>query len=326
MSEKRLAIVGAGIMGSNHIRVANHNKDFNVVYVVDGDIERANRAVADSGAQAMRSIDEMNLDDVDAAIVAVPSHLHGKIGTTLLGAGIHTLIEKPLSLDMDEAKKLDSLAKDNGAHLMVGHIELFNPTVNKLVDEIGGRAIRSISAERLGFVDDPSRLYHGVVDDLMLHDIAIARHILGPVEASKARVIGATGRLDTSSGPDPARAFLQFGDTEAYFYASRVYNGGKRRVVEVSLDDDSVLRADLLNRTVTRYHSEQASIQGVFSQKTTSHEMRPVEAEPLQLEHAFLAEVIDRKRNIDGSGVSALDAIAILALTDAVNLSIEKSK
>lgn len=326
MGEKNLAIIGAGVMGANHIRVATKNSEFEMAYVVDGDINRAEKAARESGATAVRSIDELDLKDIDVAIVAVPSHLHGEVGSKLLGAGVHTLIEKPLSLNAAEARELQSIAESNNAQLMVGHIELFNPAINKLIEQIGGRAVRSISAERLGYVDDPSRLYHGVVDDLMLHDIAIARYILGPTNAAQARVLSATGRRDTASAPDPARAFMSFGDTDAYFYASRVYSGGKKRVVEVSLGDNTILRADLLNRTVTHYHSEQEANQGVFSQKTTSLEMRPVEAEPLQLEHTFFADIIDQKRTIEGSGVSAQDAIAILGITEVINQSIQNLK
>jgi predicted dehydrogenase len=326
MVEKKLAIIGAGAMGANHIRVASKNVDFELSHIVDGDIDRAQRAASEYGALAIQDINDLNLEDINAAIVAVPSYLHGFIGERLLSAGIHTLIEKPLSLNISEAEKLNKVALANDVQLMVGHIELFNPTITKLIEEIGGRAIRSISAERLGFVDDHSRLYHGVVDDLMLHDIAIARHILGPANAAQAKVLSATGRKDTASAPDPARAFVSFGDTDAYFYASRVYSGGKKRVVEVSLGDDTTLRADLLNRTVIRYHSEQEANQGVFSQKTTSLELRPVEAEPLQLEHTFFADIIDQKRTVEGSGVSAQDAIAILVLTEAINQSIQNLK
>ena len=322
---KKLAVFGAGVMGGNHIRVATEEDNFELTYVIDSDLEKAQQQARKVGARAVTSIDEMNLPDVDCAIVAAPSSLHASLGLPLLESGVHVLMEKPLSLDIDEAYRLKIAAEMAKRALMVGHIELFNPTIMKLRDEIAGRAVREFRAERLGYVDDHSRLYHGVVDDLMVHDIAIARSLLG----NHARVVAGIGRDSGHASPDPAEAFVTFGDDtiNAYFRASRVHGGGKQRTVEVDLADGTFMVANLLNRSITETRSTQSvDATGSLKQHSDVNEIYPMSGQPLALEHDFFARAIDGEVESSDYGVSAQDAIDILSITQQINSSILRNR
>src|ERR671933_555494 len=103
-STVRLAVVGSGIMGANHARVASALVGAELVGVVDPERERAEKLAVAFGAEAFSAVDE--LPPVDAAIVAVPTPLHAPIAHELLAAGVDVLVEKPIAPDVETARRL----------------------------------------------------------------------------------------------------------------------------------------------------------------------------------------------------------------------------
>ena len=92
----KLAIVGAGIMGSNHARVARQLPDVVISHVIDADRQRGEALARSVGAYFQTNVEAV-LGEVDAAVVAVPTPLHLPVGLMLMEAGIHVLMEKPIA-------------------------------------------------------------------------------------------------------------------------------------------------------------------------------------------------------------------------------------
>ena len=126
-----LAIIGAGIMGVNHGRVARTVKDFHTTVVCDPDEERAAALATSIGAKYTTDLDEA-IAACDAAILATPSHTHGELGERILRAGRDLLVEKPIATTVDDAQRLIDAARAHDRVLMVGHVERFNPAVVEL--------------------------------------------------------------------------------------------------------------------------------------------------------------------------------------------------
>ena len=129
----RAAVIGAGAMGRHHARLCAEIEGVNLVGVVDQD--PAIQAQAEARYQTRTFSDCRSLlqaEDLDFAVIAVPTHEHFPVARTLIEHGIHVLIEKPLALNAEEARKLISLARDRGINLGVGHVERFNPAVMAL--------------------------------------------------------------------------------------------------------------------------------------------------------------------------------------------------
>ena len=76
----RLAVVGAGIMGSNHVRIGRNLRDASLVTVVDPDLDRARAAAETSGAEVFQRVDQV-VGRIDAAVVAVPTPHHLEIAS-----------------------------------------------------------------------------------------------------------------------------------------------------------------------------------------------------------------------------------------------------
>ena len=103
MSKIRVAVVGAGQFGRNHIRVARQAERAELVAVVDIDAARA----AESAEGCLALVDYRDLRGrVDAAIVAAPTAAHAEIGCELMRADIDVLIEKPIAPDLESATRL----------------------------------------------------------------------------------------------------------------------------------------------------------------------------------------------------------------------------
>ena len=227
----RLGVVGAGNMGSNHVRVASNLKGFEVAAIVDTDLNRAQKLVDIYGGTAFQTIEEA-LPGLDAVIVAVPSVLHSEIGLKVLLNGTHCLIEKPFATTDTDARALIGAAHDTGARLLVGHIERFNPAIIQMSSlfDSGKNQIHAIETRRMS--GSSSRITDvNVVMDLMLHDLDILQSLIKePVSTISAHSVKTNNRL----ADDYVSALISFENgTVATLTASRITQN-KIRILEVT--------------------------------------------------------------------------------------------
>ncbi|MDP3274649.1 MAG: Gfo/Idh/MocA family oxidoreductase [Deltaproteobacteria bacterium] len=197
----RIALLGLGRMGRNHLRVTRLDPQFELVAVVD---PVANMSPADlGGAQLLRSIDELDKIDYDCAIIATPSSTHFEVAERLIRAGKHLLVEKPLCTDAVGAAKLVEQANKAGVKMAVGHVERFNPAVRKLREVIRAGFLGTpihFSVTRVGGYPENLLPGNNVLLDLAVHDIDVVRSLIGPVkvEASICHSTVKEGVLDTA--------------------------------------------------------------------------------------------------------------------------------
>ena len=200
----RVAVVGVGKMGQNHARCLSSMKGVDLVAVVDADPTLRQSVAESSGSRPVESID--GLQEVDAAVVAVPTAHHAETGCALMERGIHCLVEKPLANDPDDARLLLEAADVAGVVLQVGHVERFNPAVRQLREVLVDEKVLAVNARRMsatsGRVTDID-----VVMDLMVHDIDVVLSLMGDDTPS----VVARG-VDGVSGHDHVTALFSFDD------------------------------------------------------------------------------------------------------------------
>jgi predicted dehydrogenase len=229
----RLAIVGAGIMGRNHLRAARV-ADVAVVGITDINPAQAHTAAAEFACAALN-----DLAAVDAAIIAVPTAAHASVALQLLQRGVHCLVEKPFAATETDCGRLIEAAVVAGAVLQIGHVERFNPAMEALAAHaIDPASITTLSARRMGpasaRVTDVS-----VVVDLMVHDLDAALS-LKPMAVAK---------VDATGNRDHAEAELTFADgTIATLTASRI---ATNRVRDLAIGTrDGSYHVDFLAKTL----------------------------------------------------------------------------
>lgn len=130
----RVAVVGAGYWGINHVRVLAGEPDAELVAVCDTDADALARAEQLApGARQTASFGEL-LDDaeVEAVVIATPAASHAALAAQALERGKHVFVEKPIALSIRDAVGLDRHARERGLTLMVGHLMLYHPAVLRL--------------------------------------------------------------------------------------------------------------------------------------------------------------------------------------------------
>lgn len=167
MSRLRLAIIGGGHLGRIHAKLAKSSDQFDVIAVADP-VPATRQLIADQLQIATESDYKQLLGRIDAAIVAAPTSMHYDIASTLLRAGVHSLVEKPLASTPDQAERLVQIAHHHRCILQVGHVERFNPSWTAIQPHLG--VPKYIDAVRAGAYSGRSTDI-GVVMDLMIHDL-----------------------------------------------------------------------------------------------------------------------------------------------------------
>lgn len=326
----RVAVVGAGAFGRNHLRVyrelqdAGH--DIQLVAVVDNSSSVAAKAAAefrvagfDSVAACLSAVGRL-----DAASVCVPTVHHAAAAEPLLAAGVDLLIEKPLAANLADADRILELAHFHGRIVQTGHLERFNPAVTAARRHLHRPMF--FEAHRLS-IFTPRSLDVDVVLDLMIHDLDIVLSLV----ASPVREVRAVGLPVLSNKVDIANVRLEFENgCIANFTASRVSTERVRKLrffqphQYLSLD---FARQDLLMIDVTAAAGMDPAQLVAMAQAAGQHPSEglslskvPVEAgEPLRLEiESFLNSVRTRTVPL----VSAKDGRAALALALEINHAI----
>jgi predicted dehydrogenase len=130
----RVAVVGAGAWGINHVRAFARAPGAELVMVCDISASACERAQAI--APHVRLTGDLGqvlaAADVDAVVLATPAKEHSEQARMVLNAGKHVLVEKPLALDASDAHAVVAAAETHKRTLMVGHLMLFHPAVERL--------------------------------------------------------------------------------------------------------------------------------------------------------------------------------------------------
>ena len=219
----RVAVVGVGHLGRHHARVLSELPDAALVGVVDADLSRAAEVANAVGAPVVAQVADL-IGQVDAVSVAVPTEAHAEVALPLLGAGIHVLVEKPMTRSIDDADRLLAAANDAGVILAVGHIEHFNPAVQAARPHIHEPGF--IEVHRLGTFPERS-LDIDVVFDLMIHDLGLVLELVG----SEVVGIEAVGVPVLTPRVDIANARLKFANgCIANLTASRISRDQVRKI------------------------------------------------------------------------------------------------
>lgn len=179
----RIAVLGCGYWGSNHIRTL---KSLGALHAVsDANLARAEGFAVEQDVLAIAPDDLFSRDDIDAIVMALPPQFHAEMAIRAVGAGKDVLVEKPIALTVADAERAVAAAKAAGRIFMTGHVLRFHPafeTLKDLIDRGDLGEIKYIHSHRLGlgkFHTENDALW-----DLAPHDLSMILAITGaaPIE------------------------------------------------------------------------------------------------------------------------------------------------
>lgn len=295
MARVKVGVIGCGVMGSNHIKIASTHPDAKLIGIFDLDENRLKEVSARFGGTPYPTMEQL-INNCEALIIASPTFTHFEVSRQALSMGKHLLVEKPLTMDSTQGEELVSLANSKGLALAVGMIERFNPAFTKAFQLTKKEKILGIEIKR--FSPFPERISDAsVIWDVMIHDLDLAL-LLGKVEVES---IKASGKKVKTDKIDEADATLYFKDgTIAKVMASRVKNE-KVRMVQITTEH-AIYDADLLNKKAYKRS---------FDTLVERQEIETQPADQLTLEQKDFYAAITRKRRPNSSGEDALKVVKL---------------
>jgi predicted dehydrogenase len=301
----RIAVIGAGSFGRNHLRVIHQSPQAELSGVFDTDPSRSQAAAENFNCRVFTSLEEVAANS-DAAVVATPTTTHAEIGCRLIELGLDVLVAKPIAHDPESGARLVESAARQQKILQVGHLERFNPAILAL-EKVVTRPL-FFEIHRLSEFS-PRSLDVDVVLDLMIHDIDIVLALTGLMPEE----IRAAGISILSSKVDIANVRLQFaGGCIANLTASRV---STERVRKLRLfQPHEYISLDYSRQDAVRFR--------VNPPMKIDFEALPVEKdEPLRLELEEFFAAIQARREPRTPGRQAL---ATLQVAHAILVKIEE--
>jgi predicted dehydrogenase len=223
MAALRAAVIGVGYLGKFHAQKYAALPDVELVAVADENRARAEEVARNLGCRAAADVQGL-LGAVDLASIVVPTEHHYSVARACLEAGVHVLVEKPVTRTLAEADDLIRLAAAKDRVFQVGHVERFNPAVmaaqRVLQKPLFIESYRLASFKPRGTDVD-------VVLDLMIHDIDIILNLVQS-EIVDVRPIGFPVLTDEV---DIGHARIEFASgCVANVTASRVSDKAMRKV------------------------------------------------------------------------------------------------
>lgn len=296
MKKMKVAVVGLGWMGKVHLRNYSQMPKVEVVGVLDVDEKILQEVHEQYDVPVFQDLEKLLDQGPEAVSVCVPTVHHHATAMAVIGRGIPLLVEKPLAASSAEGKELVETAKAKGVPLMVGHIERFNPAVERLHDLLSEENhVISIMFERVG--PYPPRIQDvGVVRDLASHDIDLACHLTGSryksVSAFTSSNVGKHEDTVVLSGEMENGVLVQINCNWVTPYKSRkIHVATKTRYIE----------ANLITQQVKEYSKFES-----YQQSYNVREWPVVFREPVREELTRFLAAVETGGSVPISGESGL--------------------
>ena len=261
---KKICVVGAGYWGENHIKTLNR------LNALKGIVE-LNQVVLNTflnkypNVNGHSNIEEAIVKDYDGFIIATPAKTHYGIAKVIMNAQKHVLIEKPMTLSVEEANELVVLADKNKVNAMVGHVLLFHPAIKKIKKIINDGMIGDLQylySNRLNL--GKVRTEENVFWSLAPHDIAIFQYLTD----STPKKINATGSAFLQKGiPDSTLTQLEYeSGVKGHIFVSWLHPFKEHRLVVIG-SEAMISFEDSLSKKPLKLYSKKIDLKSGIPEK-----------------------------------------------------------
>lgn len=287
----KVGVVGVGHLGKEHCRLYRELPQAELAGICDQDKTKKEKA-DELGCPFLTDYRQL-IGKVEAVSIATPTNTHHKIAKEFLNAGVHTLIEKPITLRLEDADELIRIAREKKLLLQVGHIERHNPGLRR-IGQIA-KNIRFFEIHRLGpFTGRVNDC--GVVLDLMIHDIDIVMSLV----KSEVANFDAVGINVLTPFEDIANVRIKFKNGAiANLTASRL-TPEKQRKIRI-FQDDAYISLD--------YGEQAAKIFRKVAFQITQEKVDIQKAEPLREELIYFLSEVESGKKFGQPDIAARDAL-----------------
>ncbi|MEA4957777.1 Myo-inositol 2-dehydrogenase [bioreactor metagenome] len=299
MKSVNVGVIGVGAMGYNHARVYYRLDNANLVGVSDvseNTLAKVSKKYDTKGYTEY--LDLLKNPEIEAVSVCVPTTHHYNVVMAAIENGKHVLVEKPIAFTLKEAEGMIEAAKEKGVKLSTGHVERFNPAVQKAkelieMDIIGD--VVSASAKRVG--PFPPRIKDvGVAIDLAIHDLDVMYYLFDDDVTQVYATMGSI--LEKCEYEDHAEIMTKFANGITGILEVNWLTPYKRRALEVT-GTDGIISIDYIDQSV--------DVAGKFAQKVEIQR-----EEPLKYEISSFLNSIVNDVELEITGEDGLNALKMV--------------
>jgi UDP-2-acetamido-3-amino-2,3-dideoxy-glucuronate N-acetyltransferase len=315
--EIKLAIIGCGKWGLNHVRTAYAILNKNLISVCDLNSSAAIRVekVSKDIKFTSNTEDILNNEDINAVIVATSAETHFEIAKRCLLANKNVLVEKPITLLSVEAMELINISKERNLKLMVGHVLLYHPAILMMKEKIDGGDIGNLQyiySNRLNL--GTIRSEENILWSFAPHDISIIQFLTG----SKPEYIGAKGAAFVQKRiEDTTLTYLKYpSNVHAHIFVSWLHPFKEHRLVVIGDKGMLVFEDSLKNEKLKFYKKGFNVVNGSIEKFESEYEVINFpEKAPLEEEqkHFFDCVINDKTPRTDGE--HAKDVLDVLEIS-----------
>lgn len=310
----KLAVIGCGKWGLNHVRTAYKILGRNFISACDlntSSLEKVQQ-ISKEIKFTDRICDITGNPEINAVIVSTSAETHFEIAKKCLLAGKNVLVEKPITLLSKEAEELVNISKEKNLKLMVGHVLLYHPALLTLKEKIDGGAIgklQYIYSNRLNL--GTIRSEENILWSFAPHDISIIQFLTGSVP----EYIGAKGAAFVQPNiEDTTLTYMKYpGNVHAHIFVSWLHPFKEQRLVVIG-DKGMLVFEDSLKTEKLKYYKKGFNIVNGEPEKFDS-EYEVIgfpEKAPLEEEHLHFFECIINNKTPRTDGVHAKEVLEVL--------------
>lgn len=261
----RLGIVGCGTIAHFHVRAISQLENASAVMCFGPSQVSAERFAEQYGLCVSKDLDEMlRSDAVDAVCICTPSGLHTPQAIQALQAGKHVIVEKPMSLTLEEADRLIAASEETDKKVCVISQFRFQPAIQEVKRALDEKAFGRVVSARLSMPYYRSDAYYksgswrgtwkmdggGALMNQGIHGIDVFRYLMGPIRSVQGIARTLVHPIEVE---DTAVAMLEFcNGALGILMGTTTCNPGYPRTIEiygtqgsVVLEEDSIKRWDL---------------------------------------------------------------------------------
>lgn len=305
MRNVNVGVIGVGAMGYNHARVYHSLEDVNLIGVSDVSQHTLDKVSKKYNTKGYTDYQELLKNpEIEVVSVCVPTTHHHSVVMAAIENGKHILVEKPIAFTLKEAEEMVDAANEKGVKLSTGHVERFNPAVQKAKELIENDVIGDVvsaSAKRVG--PFPPRIKDvGVTIDLAIHDLDVMYYLFNEDVTQVYATMGSI--LEKCEFEDHAEIMTKFENGTTGLLEVNWLTPYKRRALDVT-GTDGIIAIDYIDQSI--------DVSGKFAQNVEiEHE------EPLKNEiKSFLNSI----RNDETPEITGEDGLNALKMVLAANKS-----
>ena len=312
MKNSKICVVGGGDWGKNHIKTLYNLGALGGVVDKDSSILN-NLSTEFPNIQTYNNLnDALDNDEFSGFTVATPASTHYNVASKIISRNKNVLIEKPLCLNLNDSENLINLSNKHNVNLLVGHVMLFHPAINKikkLIDSGKIGRLKYIYSNRLNFgkVRDEENVFWSLAP----HDISIFQYLIG----HEPNFINSQGSTLLQEGiHDSSITHLKYpNEIEGHIFVSWIHPFKEHRIVVIGTEGMLVFDDNLENASLKLYSKKFNIINGKITKIDAPYKLIEFENKmPLTEELSYFIGHQNNKRPSIANGQHALEVMKIL--------------